>query len=358
MNNLHRTLGLIVLVVIGLAACGDRTPVEETQDAARLEVRGAGATFPEPLYARWISHYSETHPDVRFVYEGGGSGAGVKRFIAEEVDFGASDAAMNDAEIAQVERGVKLIPMTAGMVVLAYNLPGYEGELRLPRDVYVDIFLGEITRWNDERILAANPGAALPNKPITMVVRRDGSGTTYAFTNHLSAISEKWSAGPGTGKLIDWPGNTMTAPGNEGVAQRVLITRNSIGYMEYGFAKRMKDEEGQGLSVAVLENGAGEFVAPSAASGTAALGAEAEAIPDNLRLFLPDPTGTASYPIVTLSWIMLYASYPELDKRQALAEALEWGLSADGQSIAEDMGYIPLSDNVIDKARAAIGSIR
>lgn len=258
---------------------------------------------------------------------------------------------MTDAEIAQVGRGVRLLPVTAGIVVLAYNLPGIEGELRLPRDVYPDIFLGKIKKWNDPRIVAANPALAGMNKTITTVVRRDGSGTTFAFTNHLSAVSAEWKDGPGTAKSIDWPGNSMTANFNSGVAQRVKITENSIGYMEFGFARRL------GLPMATLQNAVGEFVAPSAASGEAVLAAGAvSSLPANLRLFLPDPPGAASYPIVTLSWLLLYGSYPDAAKGAALKQAVIWGLT-EGQTMAEEMGYMPLPAAIVAKARAALEAI-
>jgi len=279
-----------------------------------------------------------------------GSGEGIKRFIAEEVDFGASDAAMNDQEIAKVERGVKLIPATAGMVVLAYNLPGFEGELKLPRDVYVDIFLGKIWRWDDQRITEANPGVELPSKLIQTVVRRDSSGTTFAFTNHLSTLSSDWrDNGPGTGKLIDWPGGAMTGRGNEGVAQKVKISQGAIGYMEYGFAKRL------GLPMASLQNKSREYVKPGADSGRAALGAAK--LPANLRLFVPDPEGADSYPIVSLSWILAYGSYPESAKAGQLKQALTWALD-EGQAIAAEMGYIPLPETMLAKAKAAVADIR
>jgi phosphate transport system substrate-binding protein len=337
---------------LSLLSCGGESAPEQQAATPALTIQGAGATFPEPLYQAWIEHYRGAHPEVAFTYEGVGSGEGIQRFIAGKVDFGASDAAMNDAEIAQVTRGVRLIPVTAGMVVLAYNLPGIEGELRLPRDVYVDIFLGKIWRWDDPRIAAANPGLDLPPKLIQTVVRRDSSGTTYAFTHHLSTISPAWrEEGPGTGKQIDWPGGAMTGRGNEGVAQKVKISQGSIGYMEYGFARRL------GLPMAVLENREGAFVAPGAASGRAALAAAARDLPADLRLFLPDPPGADSYPLVSLSWILLYGSYPEAATSAALKEAMLWGLG-EGQSIAEDMGYIPLPEEITSKAVQAVSGIR
>jgi phosphate transport system substrate-binding protein len=346
-------VAVAVLISAALTSCGDESTEGRSEAAATLTIRGAGATFPEPLYQKWIERYRQEHSEVVFHYEGVGSGEGIKRFIEAQVDFGASDAAMKDEEIARVENGVTLIPVTAGMVVLAYNLPGVQGELKLPRDVYVDIFLGKVWRWDNQRITNANPGLKLPPKLIQVVARRDGSGTTYAFTNHLSAISPAWrKEGPGTGKLIDWPGGAMTGNGNEGVAQKVKLSHGSIGYMEYGFARRL------GLPVAALENKSGIFVKPDARAGKAALAAAAAAdLPEDLRLFLPDPQGPDSYPIVSLSWILLYDKYADSQKAIALKEAVTWGLTQ-GQATAEEMGYIPLPEVIVSRATDSIANIR
>jgi phosphate transport system substrate-binding protein len=319
-----------------------------------VQLTGAGSTFAAPLLQRWIDVYREDHPDVAIHYDAVGSGVGIDRFIADEVDFGASDAAMNDGEIAAVQppagSGVMLLPVTAGEVVIAYNLRGFDAVLRLPRDVYADIFLGKITRWDDPRIARANPGIQFPARTIQVVARRDSSGTTFAFTNHLSSISQAWREGPGTGKLIDWPGSTMLATGNEGVAQRLRIAENSMGYLEYGFARRL------GLSMAVLQNRAGDFVTPGPAGGIAALDAAAGNIPPDLRLFLPDPPGNDAYPIISLTWLLLHRVYPEPGKGAALRQVLDWGLG-EGQVIAEQMGYIPLSENIVQLSRQALNEL-
>lgn len=350
--------GVALLCGVLLAACGkdmpDASSPANAGGAALTKLHGAGSTFVAPLMERWIEAYGKGRPELSIVYDAVGSGEGIERFIAGGVDFGASDAAMNDAEIARVRspggRGVKLIPVAAGEVVVAYNIPGLRGDLRLPRDVYADIFLGRITHWNDARIAAANPGMDLPARRIQVVARRDSSGTTYAFTNHLAAVSDDWRNGPGTGKLIDWPGSAMIALGNEGVAQRLRITSNSIGYIEYGFARRL------GLRMAALENRAGQFVAPGAAGGKAALDAAAQTIPDDLRLFLPDPSGASAYPMVSLVWVLLHDSYPEPARGEALRDAVGWGLG-EGQAMAEDMGYIPLPDSLVVRARQALNGV-
>jgi len=349
-------LGRLLFIALGvlfLSACGQEDAGTTAQDgmAAQNVVRGAGATFPEPLYRAWLDRFKSVEPDLAFSYEAVGSGEGIKRFIAEEVDFGASDAAMSDAEIAKVSRGAVLVPATAGMVVLAYNVDGIGSGLKLSRDVLVDIFLSKIDRWNDPRIADANPGVALPAKLIQPVVRRDSSGTTFAFSSHLSAISAAWQNGPGTGKQIDWPGGVLTGAGNEGVAQKVKVSQGAIGYMEYGFAKRL------GLPMAAVENKAGQFVGPDDASGSSAIAAAADRdLPSNLRLFIPDPPGRESYPMVSLTWLLLYGTYRDHDTATALKALLSWGLS-DGQSMATELGYIQLPKNIVAKATDALQSI-
>ncbi len=225
----------IMILLLGLLCSCERKAQEA--EPGGIQISGAGATFPVPLYKKWIEEYRKAREDVAVSYEAVGSGEGTRKFMNQEVDFGASDAALNDEQIANMERGANLIPATAGIIVLAYNLKGLNGSLKLPRDVYVDIFSGAITSWNDPRIKGANPELNLPSKGIVLVTRLDSSGTTFAFTNHLSAVNKEWrDRGPGVGKVVQWPANTMTARGNEGVAGRIKISEGAIGYVEYGFA--------------------------------------------------------------------------------------------------------------------------
>lgn len=332
------------------AACGAIVacrPASLPPDAKLI--RGSGATFPAPLYKKWSEQYTSLHPDVIVDYDSVGSGEGVKRFMAGDVDFGASDAAMSDEQMAQVDRGVQLVPTAAGSIALAYNLPGLSGELRLSRDVYAAIFQDQVTRWNDPKIRALNPGLELPNRAIAVVARRDSSGTTYAFTNHLSAISDRWrDQGPGTGKLVSWPGPTMLANGNEGVAGLVKRTPGAIGYVEYGIASRA------GLSMASLENLAGKFVAPTGTSGMATL-ASAQ-LPENLRAFFPDPAGDEPYPIVTFTWMLLYRQYEDREVCDRVKVFVRWCLT-EGQNYNEDLGYISLPPDVAAAALAAVDQI-
>jgi phosphate transport system substrate-binding protein len=356
MKAIARLTGVCVTLLLAalVGACGERTPQGNTSNAGpEVAIKGAGSTFVAPLVAKWIEEYRRDHPNVAVTYDAVGSGEGVKRFLAGTVDFGASDAALNDKELAQVDpqRGAIMIPMAAGMVVLAYNIPGVPAGLRLARDVYPDLFAGRIHTWNDPRIAATNPGLQLPDLNIVPVVRRDGSGTTFIITNHLGAVDPWWAKqGPGVGKLVGWPG-AMTAVGNEGVAQRVKITAGAIGYVGYEFAQRL------GLPMAALQNKAGTLVAPSAAAGQLALASVGEQVPADLRLFVPDPGGAGAYPIVGYTWVLLDERYAEPAKAQALKDALGSGLGK-GQSFAVALGYVPLPEIVAAKAVAALARVR
>lgn len=340
-----------LLIALGAVASPGGPAAAQGQAAApRAKLEGAGATFPAPLYKKWIGAYTATHADTLIDYKDVGSGEGVRRFLAKTVDFGASDGALTDEQIASVDRGARLIPMTAGMVVLAYNLPGLGGALKLSREVYADIFLRRITQWNDPRIQKINPQLSLPRKSIEVVARLDGSGTTFALSNHLSAVSPAWRAARGTEYLIDIP-QAMRARGNEGVAATIKRSEGAIGYVEYGFALRL------GLPMAQLQNKAGVFVAPSDRAGGAALANNAKQMPENLRLFIPDPDGADSYPIVSLSWLLLYGEYPDASKAFALKEFVRWSLSS-GQTYSADLGYVALPSEVAALSRAALDQVR
>ena len=346
---------LILAIVLLTAVPAASAPPPDGRSPSKVPpggvlLKGAGATFPAPLYQRWFSTYASANPKVAVSYAVVGSGEGIRRFIGknvapeERVDFGASDAAMRDEEMAAVPGGVILLPVTAGSVVLAYNLPGVP-ELRLSRRAYAGIFLGEIREWTHPWIAETNPGVKLPRLGITPVVRQDGSGTTFAMTKHLDAISESWRARYGAATLVNWPGGPMRAPGNEGVAGRIRQALGSIGYVNYGIARKA------GLTMALLQNRDGSFVRPGDASGTAALGAVE--LPENLRLFIPDPAGRDAYPILTLTWILLYRTYPDAAKAEAIREIFHWCL-VEGQEQSDALGYVRLSSNVAAKALAAL----
>lgn len=314
-----------------------------------IRLTGSGASFPFPIYSAWFKDFASKSDGITVDYQSKGSGAGIQDFSNHVVDFAASDAAMTDEQIAAVPEGVVLLPMTAGEIVVAYNLPGV-AELKLPRDVYPAIFLGEITNWNDERIAAANPGVELPDMPITVVVRADSSGTTFNFTSHLSAIDADFKAGPGAGTSVQWPASDkiIKAPKNDGITATVMQTPGAIGYIEYGYGKLT------GTPMAILQNAAGEFVAPGGEGGAEAL-ASAE-FDDHMRAFITDPAGASAYPIATFTWMVFYEHGQDAAKVQAIKEMVEYGLT-DGQETAEELGYIPMPEAVVEKVRAAAQDI-
>lgn len=311
-----------------------------------ITIQGAGATFPAPLYQRWFQEFTKANPTVRINYQPVGSGAGIKQFTEGLVQFGASDAAMTDEQMAQVKDGVLLLPMTAGSIVLAYNLPSVSG-LRLSRAAYVDVFLGKITKWNDPAIAATNPGVTLPDTPITVVSRSDGSGTTYVFSNHLAAISPAWKAGPGVGTSVQFPVG-VGGKGNAGVTALVKQTPGAIGYVEYGYAQQTR------MPTAVLENKSGKFVAADLASSQAALAGVQ--LPPDLRAWIPDPDGAGAYPIVTYTWLLCYKKYADPSVATALAKVIRYGLT-DGQKLSAELGYVPLPDAVSKTVLEAAGKI-
>jgi phosphate transport system substrate-binding protein len=358
-NYLYR-IGLFLLALfmtVSFAACGGGNQTSTADNNFGIElpftetrrVSGAGASFPAPLYKNWFVTLAQGVPQLQIDFQSIGSGAGIERFTTGVVDFSASDIAMTDEQIAKVSRGVLMLPMTAGSIVLAYNLPEVES-LQLSREAYVDIFMGKITNWSDPKIAASNPGITLPNRPISVIHRSDGSGTTGVFTNHLSEISPAWKDTIGQGTAIEWPstGTFIGGRGNEGVAALVAQTQGSIGFMEYGFATKSN------LKIAALENKAGKFIAPSSASGSAAL-AQVE-LPDNLRAFITDPPGDDSYPIVTYSWMLLYQKYDNPNLAIAMEAMIQFGLT-EGQKQADALGYIPLPRVVVEKVAAAADQI-
>lgn len=322
------------------------------QDTRADDMRliGSGASFPFPIYSAWFKQFSKATPGVIVDYQAKGSGAGIQDFINHTVDFAASDAAMTDEQIAKVKDGVVLIPITAGEIVIAYNLPGNPAGLKLPRDVYPDIFLGKVTRWNDPRIAAANPNIKLPDLPITVVRRSDSSGTTFVFTKHLAAISPEFAKAVGSGTTVEWPNSDkiVGAPKNDGVTATIKQTPGALGYIEYGYAKLTK------TPTALLQNKSGNYVEPSAKSGAAAL-ASAQLGPD-LRGWVLDPEGADAYPIATFTWLLFYKDQD--DKKAEVLRKLVDFAATKGQALSDSMGYIPLPANVVEKIKAAAQEIK
>jgi len=311
-----------------------------------IKLEGEGASLPAPLYRKWFKAYNHAHPNIQVDYRSVGSGSGVKSFMERTVDFAASDAAMKPEDMAQVEGGVQLLPMTGGAVVLAYNLRDIPG-LRLSRNAYVGIFNGTVTRWNDPLIAKANPHVNLPDQPIHVIVRADGSGTTYVFTKHLSAISPQFEKSVGADSLPKW-NFRMRAAGNEGVTESIMTTPGAIGYVEHSYAYS------EGVPMAVLENKAGNYVAPAVDSAEAAL--RPAEVPPDMIVWVSDPPATDAYPIVTYTWIVVYKGYDNKEKLDALKGLIGYGLT-DGQKESAALGYVPLPAAVAAKAKAAVDAL-
>jgi len=312
-----------------------------------VTIRGAGSTFASLLYAKWINSFSSTFPNITINYDAVGSDEGIARFIGQTVDFAGTDALMTQVEVAKVRNGVILVPTTAGMTVLAYNLPGLKTAIRLPRDVYADMFAGTIKRWDDSRLRDANPGVTLPHLDIVRVARRDVSGATAMLTRHLATISPAWrNAGLGIGPSIQWPEGTILADGNEGIIARVKSSEGAIGYVAYGFAKQFV------LAIAALQNKAGEFVLPDPRSGQLAVAGKPMSL--NELGAVIDPAGSGAYPIVGYSWIAINKSYDVALKGGAVREFVNWGLTR-GQNDGVELGYIPLERGVVALSKKLLG---
>ncbi|WP_419788207.1 phosphate ABC transporter substrate-binding protein PstS [Pseudodesulfovibrio sp.] len=317
---------------------------------ADVSLVGSGASFPAPLYTTWFKTFSRENSGVQVSYQSKGSGAGIRDFQNHVVDFGASDAAMSPEEISKVSEGVQLLPMTAGEIVLTYNLDGVKS-LKLPRDVYSNIFLGKVTKWNDPAIVKANPGVKMPDENIVVVARADSSGTTFNFTNHLCAVNKEFKDKVGHGKTVDWPlgQNLIKAPKNDGVAAAIKQTPGAIGYVEYGYAQMAQ------LTMASVQNKAGKFVAPGLAGGQAALASAV--LPANMIVFITDPAGADSYPMVTYTWMLFYKSYKDQEKVQWIHKLIDYCLYK-GQAISDKAGYIPMPKSVVEKVAAAAKNIK
>jgi len=342
---MSRRLPMLALAgtTILLANCGGGAASSAAPD---VKLQGAGASFPAPLYNKWFKAYSAAHQNVLVDYQSVGSGSGVKAVMDRTVDFGASDAAMKPEDMAKVDGGVQLLPMTAGSIVLAYKLDGVDA-LQLSREAYTGIFLGRVKRWNDPLIAKSNPAAKLPDLPINVVVRADSSGTSFVFSRHLSTVNEEFGKSVGANTMPNWPVGTKSK-GNEGVTASIMTTPGSIGYIEYGYARSQK------VPFAVLENKAGKFVAASTASGQAALASAT--LPDDMIVWASDPEPADAYPIVTYTWLICYKKYTDKAKLQAMQDLVKFGLT-DGQKDAEALGYIPLPDTVVAKAAAAVQNL-
>lgn len=313
-------------------------------------INGAGATFPYPIYSKWFSEYAKVDPSVRFNYQSIGSGGGIKQITAQTVDFGASDKPLSDAELAAAPGKLLHIPTVMGAVVVTYNIPGIGKGLKLTPEAVSGIYLGKITKWNDPAIASVNKGITMPNAPIIVVHRSDGSGTTAIFTNYLCHINKQWNAKIGTGTSVNWPVG-LGGKGNEGVSGQVRNTKYTIGYVELAYAYENK------LPFASLKNASGNFVEPTIASTSAAAAGAAKNMPADYRIALVNQPGKNAYPIAGFTYLLVYQHQKNHEKGKKLVEFLNWELTH-GQKMASAILYAPLPANVAKMVAKTIKTIK
>ena len=329
---------ILLLGLIGLFS--------STLASAQMLINGAGSTFDTPAFAMWFDVYSKTDPSVHFNYQSIGSGGGQKQLLAQTVDFGASDAPMTDEAMAKAPYKILHLPVVAGAVALTYNLPG-SPKLRFDAAALAGIYLGEITKWNDPKISALNPGVALPDMNIVVVHRSDGSGTTFIFTDYLAVTSPAWAAKVGKSVSVKWPAG-LGGKGSEGVSGQVKQLPGAIGYVELAYAKQ------NNLPVADLKNAAGEFVGPSAAAASKAMATAT--IPEDFRFSMVNAPGAGSYPIAGASWILIYQHQAKAENGKKLVAFLKWAVT-EGQKLTPSLDYAPLPASVQERELKLLDTI-
>ena len=333
------------VAILSTVFCSFAFPVLQAQTV----IQGAGATFPYPLYSKWISEYKKINPSVNINYQSIGSGGGIKQITERTVDFGATDAPMSGSELAKVKSPIYHIPMTLGAVVVAYNVPGVGPGLKLTPEVLSGVFMGSITTWNDPRVAGLNPGVKLPNTPITVAYRTDGSGTTAVFTEYLAKVSVDWKSKVGAGKSVKFPAG-LGAKGNEGVTGLVKSSPGAIGYLELAYAKQ------NNMAVAAIRNKVGKFVVPSPEGVTSA--ASGNVVPPELCLSITDGPGAKDYPISSFSYILVYQDQQDGTKGKVLADFLWWA-THEGQKFAAALDYAPLpAKDVLPKIEAKLRTLK
>src|SRR6266566_903008 len=336
-----RALNFAALMLLAVACAKEganntSTASSTASSTGSVDLTGAGATFPYPLYSKWFSDYAKL-TGVKINYQSIGSGGGIRQLSEETVDFGASDSPMSDQELANAKGGPVLhIPTVLGAVVITYNIPGLTSPINLTPKAIADIFSGKITKWSDTRITTLNPGVTLPNSDILVVHRSDGSGTTYIFTDYLTAAVPTWAGGVGKGKEVKWPVG-LGAKGNEGVAGQVKQSPGAIGYVELAYAKQ------NNLAIAAVQNKAGKMVVASVPAVTAAAAGVAKSLPANTdyRISSVNAPGADSYPISSFTWILVYQHQHDAVKGKKLVDFLNWALT-EGEKVAPALDYAPL----------------
>src|SRR5436309_7597721 len=313
MPSLKITRGKLAFAFVCFAGLAVASCSGNMGSSGEVRLQGAGATFPNPLYQKWVSEFSKQHPNIRIDYQSIGSGGGIKQIQAQTVDFGASGAPMTDAEMKAAPGELIHVPTVLGAVVLTYNLQGLAKPLRFSPDVIADIFLGKITKWNDARIKADNTEANLPAADITVVHRAESSGTSFVFTDYLAKVSPEWKQKVGADKAPNWPVG-QGGKGNEGVTGQVKQQPNTIGYVELAYAVQSK------LPVALIKNASGNFVEPSIEAVTAAAAASAATTPEDLRVSITDAAGATAYPISSYTYILAYKAQIDAVKGKTLVD--------------------------------------
>lgn len=352
-NKFYTVLVVVLFSFIWVACAGapdDSNGNLAGKGGANIGLQGAGATFPFPLYSKWISEYNKINPNIKIDYQSIGSGGGIKQITEQTVDFGASDAPMTEDQLKALKKPLFHIPTVLGAVVVCYNLPSVTGELKLSSEVLTAIFLGEVKKWNDPKIAEINPDLKLPDKEITVIHRSDGSGTTAVFVDYLSKVSKTWAEKVGKGTSVNWPVG-LGGKGNEGVTGQVKQVEGSIGYTELVYALQNK------ISFASIKNKAGKFVVPSADSVTAAAAGTVGQLPDDMRVSITDAEGDTAYPISSYTYLLVYQDINSKAKAESLAKFVKWAIG-DGQKIAKELNYAPLPDEVIKKVTEKINSLK
>ena len=314
-----------------------------------ITLNGAGATFPYPMYSKWFSEYNKLHPDIQFNYQSIGSGGGIRQVLAGTVDFGATDGPMTDEQLAQAKTKILHIPTVLGADVPAYNILGVTEELKFTPELLANIFLGKITSWNDAALAKANPGVNLPNQPIIVIHRSDGSGTTYIFTDYLSKVSTDWKNQVGKGTSVKWPVG-LGGKGNEGVAGMIRQMQGSIGYVELIYAVNNH------IAYGSVKNAGGQFVKASLESVTAAA-ASVKSMPADFRVSITNAPGKDAYPIASFTWLLIPTPSKDRAKGKIIADFLNW-MVEDGQKMTADLSYAPLPEGVEAKVKETIKQVK
>jgi phosphate transport system substrate-binding protein len=319
------------------------------EPSADVTLLGAGATFQFPLMSKWSAEYGAKNPGVRLNYQSIGSGGGIRQLIARTVHFGSTDGPMTDSQLAEAGAPVLHVPVTLGAVAVVVNLPELKDALRFPGPLLADIFLGNVVTWNHPAIAAANPGLPLPDRPIAVVHRSDGSGTTFIFVDFLSKVSDAWKTKVGVATSVNWPVG-IGAKGNEGVTGQVKQTPGAIGYVELTYAMQ------NGIPTAFVQNPAGEFVAPSVAAVSAAAAGASKDMPEDLRVSITNAHGAGAYPISGFSWVVLHREQADCAIATPLLRFLWWGVH-DGQRFSEPLHYAPLPAELVARDEAKLKSV-